>query len=107
MPQITFISSDGRSSKVDATPGQSLMSSAVGNGIAEVLADCGGSMTCGTCYVYLEEAWRARLPPASADEQELLDAVVTDRRSDSRLSCQIKITDGLDGLVVRTPEMPF
>lgn len=80
------------------------MQVATQNGIDAIVAECGGNAMCATCHVYVDEAWLARLPPMSDDEDALLDGAAADRLSTSRLSCQIKLTPELDGLVVRLPD---
>jgi len=104
MPDITFIHPDGRAQNVDAALGDSAMSAAIRAGIDEIVAECGGCAVCATCHVYVDDAWLARVGEVSSDEDELLEGVATDRLPNSRLSCQIKITEALDGLVLRLPE---
>jgi 2Fe-2S ferredoxin len=76
------------------------MQGAVANGIEGILGECGGSCVCATCHCYIEEARLADLEPASADEQDLLDSIWEGRRDNSRLACQIKASDSIEGLVV-------
>jgi len=90
---------DGRSKAVSATAGRSLMENLRGAGIEEILALCGGCCSCGTCQVYVDEAWLDRLDPFSPLEDEVLDTTDV-RRPESRLSCQIIMADALDGLRV-------
>lgn len=104
MPQIHFVHPDGRRESLDGAAGYSLMQVATQNGIDAIVAECGGNAMCATCHVYVDEAWLARLPPMSDDEDALLDGAAADRLSTSRLSCQIKLTPELDGLVVRLPD---
>jgi len=104
MPTITFIHPDERSERIDASVGDSVMQVATGNGVDGIVAECGGNAMCATCHVYVDESWMARLASMSADEDELLNGVAAERLSNSRLSCQIKITPELDGLVVRLPD---
>ena len=80
------------------------MRAAVMNGLDGILAECGGSLACGTCHVYVEPSQLARLPPPSAVEDEMLDMTASERRPNSRLSCQIVMSDALDGLVLHLPE---
>jgi len=103
MPTITFIHPDNRSERIDASVGDSVMQVATGKGVDEIVAECGGNAMCATCHVYVDEGWIARLAPMSEDEDELLNGVAAERLGTSRLSCQIKITPELDGLVVRLP----
>jgi ferredoxin, 2Fe-2S len=102
MVEITFIEHDGTVHKVSAEPGSTVMQAATVNGINSIVAECGGACSCSTCHVYVEDSWKDKLPPASAEEENQLDSAF-DVRENSRLSCQITITEQLDGLVVRTP----
>lgn len=104
MPTITFIHPDGRAEPVDAETGDSAMRAAVVHGLDGIVAECGGSLVCATCHVYVDDAWIGRVGPVGDDEDELLAGAAAERRSGSRLSCQIKITPQLDGLILRLPE---
>lgn len=99
MPTVYVTTREGEQRVVQATSGRSLMENLREGGIDEILALCGGNCSCATCHVHVAEEWLERLPAMSADEDDLLDSS-DDRRSDSRLSCQIPVTDALDGLVV-------
>jgi 2Fe-2S ferredoxin len=102
MAKITFITHDGQEQVVDIAEGWSLMEGAVKNGVPGIDADCGGACACATCHVYVDPAWTAALPAKSDSEEAMLDfALVTS--PNSRLSCQIKVTPELDGLIVRVP----
>jgi 2Fe-2S ferredoxin len=103
MPHVTLIRPDGRRIELDVRQGRSLMRAAVDAGVDEIAADCGGSLSCATCHVYVEGEWAARLPPPSPDELDMLEMTAAERRPSSRLSCQIVLDDGLDGLVVSLP----
>ncbi|MGZ5195088.1 MAG: 2Fe-2S iron-sulfur cluster-binding protein [Ramlibacter sp.] len=89
---------------VKCKTGQSLMQVAVAANVRGIEADCGGLMTCGTCHVYVREPYLALLPGRSADESAMLDFTASPREPNSRLSCQIQLTDALDGLTVDLPE---
>jgi 2Fe-2S ferredoxin len=102
MPKITFIEHDGTEHTVDATVGDSVMETALAKSVPGIVAECGGSCTCATCHVYVDEAWADRLPPAAPEEQDMLDFAF-EVKDNSRLSCQIKVTAEIDGLIVRTP----
>jgi 2Fe-2S ferredoxin len=102
MVQVRFRRDDGSEREAQASVGATLMSAAVKNDVPGIEAICGGSMVCGTCHVYVDPAWRSRLPPPSAEEQELIDCGL-DPQPNSRLACQIVLTAELDGLVVATP----
>ncbi len=104
MPSITFIHPDGRSETVEAETGASVMIAALTHGVDGIIAECGGNAVCATCHVYIDSVWLGRLPPVSADEDALLDGAAAERLENSRLSCQIRITPDLDGLVLRLPE---
>lgn len=103
MTQIRYVEPDGKHKIVDVDPGLSVMEGAVNNMIAGIEAECGGACICATCHVYVEEEWLPRLQTASATEVEMLEAVADERRPNSRLGCQIKVTPTLDGLVVHLP----
>jgi 2Fe-2S ferredoxin len=104
MTTITFIHPDNTSQRVEAEDGASVMLAALTHGIDGIVAECGGSAVCATCHVYVDEAWVAKLDPVSDDEDALLDGTAAERRPTSRLSCQIKVSPALDGLMVRLPE---
>ena len=106
MPKVTYIAFDGTETVVEAKEGMSVMQSAVNNGVDGIVAECGGACSCATCHVYVDEGWFDKLPEAQAMEKEMLDFVMSPQPT-SRLSCQIKITPELDGLVVNTPESQY
>ena len=103
MARITYILHDGTERVVEAEPGMTVMEAAVKNLIPGIAAECGGACACATCHVYVDEAWREATGNPAQMEEDMLDFAF-DVRSESRLSCQIKVTDALDGLVVRIPE---
>ena len=102
MPKITFIDAADTARTVDAEVGSTVMETAIRNGIPGIEAECGGACACATCHVYVDEAWQPQTGEASAMEQDMLDFGY-DVRPNSRLSCQIKVSEEIDGLVVRTP----
>ena len=106
MPTITFIEHDGTVHEVSATPGDSLMAAATGNLVPGIDADCGGECSCATCHVMVDDAWMAKLGEPGDTENSMLD-LNPDRTDRSRLSCQIKITEAMDGLVVNLPEFQY
>ena len=106
MPKITYIAFDGNETTVDAKEGMSVMQTAVNNGVDGIVAECGGACSCATCHVYVEQEWFDKLPEAQNMEKEMLDFVMSPQPT-SRLSCQIKVTAELDGLVVNTPESQY
>jgi 2Fe-2S ferredoxin len=99
MPKIIFNDQQGQTQEVDVKAGLTVMEAAVDNNVAGIVAECGGACACATCHVYIDESWLAKLPAMDDMEDAMLDAAL-DRRSSSRLSCQIEMTDELDGLVV-------
>lgn len=103
MPRITFIEHNGTEHQVDAASGLSLMRAAVDHGVPGIDADCGGECACATCHVYVAEEWRPAVGEPEPMEEDMLDFAY-DVRPGSRLSCQIRVTDALDGLVVEVPE---
>ena len=102
MPKITFIDQEGTERTVEAELGATVMETAINNEVPGILATCGGSCSCATCPVYVDEEWFDRLPDLSLDEQDMLDTA-HDLEPNSRLSCQITVTEEIDGLVVTTP----
>jgi 2Fe-2S ferredoxin len=106
MPQVTFIDHHGEARTVAIPAGHSLMEGALANGIAGILADCGGACSCATCHVMVDPGWTAALPPGDAVEEEMLEFAI-DRGPTSRLSCQITVTEALDGLTVTLPASQF
>lgn len=102
MPTVTLISHDGQSVSIQARAGHSLMQEAVNHGVTGIVGECGGSAACATCHCYVDEAWIDRIPKAALNEREMLECVV-EPAANSRLSCQVKLTEALDGLVVRLP----
>ena len=106
MAKITFIQPDGTSTVVEAEPGLTVMEAAKKHDIPGIEAECGGACACATCHVYVDEAWTDKVGKAQEMEEDMLDFAF-DVRETSRLSCQIKISDELDGLIVEVPEKQF
>ena len=104
MPSITYVHSDGSRDTIDVPIGTSVMRGAVLNSIDGIVAECGGEMMCATCHVYVDEAWRDRTPTQSDDERAMLEFTASERKPNSRLSCQLAVTPEMDGLVVYLPE---
>ena len=102
MPKITFIEHDGTTHTVEAELGATVMEVALKNDVGGIGAECGGSCTCATCLVHVGEGWTDKVGTRSEEEEDQLDFAF-DVRPNSRLSCQITVTDTLDGLVVHTP----
>lgn len=103
MPRIIFIEPGGSQREVDAQVGQSLMEAGVQNGVKGIDADCGGACSCATCHGYIDEAWRDRIDPADSVELDMLEFAWR-RAEGSRLTCQIKVNEGMNGLLIRLPE---
>jgi 2Fe-2S ferredoxin len=101
---IVYESPDGTRETVDASDGATLMQTALAHGVDGILGECGGAAMCATCHVYVDPAQVHLLPPPTAEEQEMLACVAAERRTESRLSCQLRVRADLDGLVVRLPE---
>jgi 2Fe-2S ferredoxin len=105
VPKITYIEHGGHEHAVEVPLGLSVMRGAVDNNIPGIDADCGGECACATCHVYVDEAWRARIgPPVPGSQEASMLSFAALARPNSRLSCQIAVTEALDGLVVRLPE---
>jgi len=102
MPKITYIEHDGTVHTVEAEIGSTVMETALKNGVSSIVAECGGACSCATCLVHVDEKWSAIVGPPSAEEEDMLDFAF-EVKPTSRLSCQIKVTEELDGLVVYTP----
>ena len=106
MPKITYIDHEGTAREIDATNGETVMETAIKNSIPGIDADCGGACACATCHVYVDPAWAEKTGKPEEMEEDMLDFAF-DVRETSRLSCQIKVTDELDGLKVEVPEKQF
>ena len=104
MPRIVLVAGDGVTHTVEATAGVSIMQAALNAGISGIVGECGGSMMCATCHVYVREPWAAKLPAMTATENEMLTMTASERKSSSRLSCQIKMGAEIDGITVDLPE---
>ena len=102
MPKITYITHDNKNHTIDVQNGLTVMEGAIQNDIPGIDADCGGSMACATCHVYVQEKWLNKLNKAEDGEQDMLDMAFEPKKN-SRLSCQILVSDEIDGLVVTTP----
>ena len=102
MPKITYQYNQGNSKTIEVENGLTVMEGAIQNDIPGIDADCGGSMACATCHVYVEEKWFNKLPKAEEAEVDMIDMAYEPKKN-SRLSCQLIVTDELDGLKVTTP----
>jgi 2Fe-2S ferredoxin len=104
---VHLIESSGARHTLTAPVAQSLMRAALAAGLDGIKADCGGTMTCATCHVYVDDAWAPRLPPPSRDEDAMLEMTAAPRRRTSRLSCQIALDVELDGLTATLPDTQY
>lgn len=105
MVKVIYIDSDGERIELEVQDGWTLMQAAVSQGVEGIEAECGGSCCCATCHIYVDDAFQDRLDPPSEQEQGMLEETVAERRPNSRLACQIKVTPALEGLVVQLPEV--
>ncbi len=103
MPKITYKDSEGGNKTIEVDNGLSVMEGAIQNEIPGIDADCGGSMACATCHVYVDDIWLNKIPKAEEAEVDMIDMAFEPKKN-SRLSCQIIVSDELDGLIVTTPE---
>ena len=103
MPKVTYITTDGNHHEVELENGYSVMEGAINNNIDGIVAECGGACACATCHSYIDMAWLDKLPAMDDMEDSMLDAAY-DRRENSRLTCQIEMNDGLDGLIVHVAD---
>lgn len=104
MAMITYIEFDGTSHVVDVSSGMSVMEGAINNNIPGIEAECGGACSCATCHVYVDPAWVTATGSAQHIEEDMIECAM-DIQETSRLSCQIEVSDELDGLIVRLPEL--
>jgi 2Fe-2S ferredoxin len=105
MPAIVFITPEGDERRVEAKVGVTIRDAALNHAVPGILGDCGGFCNCGTCHAYVDAAWLAHLPPASASEALMLEGTASPARANSRLCCQLPMTEALDGVVVRLPPL--
>ena len=103
MPKITYIEYNGKTHRIDVAKGLSVMEGAVQNNIPGIDADCGGGMACATCHVYVKEEWFDKLPKKEDGEEDMIDMAYAPNKF-SRLSCQLTVSEELEGLVVKLPE---
>jgi len=104
MADVIYIAHDGTSTTLEVEPGNSIMMAAVFDGLDGIEGMCGGCLSCASCHVYVEPQWAEKLPPATEDELTMLDQTSSERQPNSRLSCQIEMTQELAGLTIRMPE---
>ncbi len=104
MVKAVYIDHEGVEEELEMPEGWTLMQAAISNGLDGIEGECGGSCCCATCHVYVDEAYLDKLDPMSENENALLDNTVTERKANSRLACQIKASEALDGIVIQMPE---
>jgi len=107
MAFVTYIEHNGTEHKVDVPAGETVMQGAVHNVIEGIAAECGGGLSCATCLCFVDPAWESKFEPASEMEKQLLEFSPNGNQPGARFSCQLHITDDLDGLVVRLPESQY
>lgn len=107
MPKVTYIPAHGEAHIVDVPAGENVMRGALYNDVEGIVGECGGGLACATCHCYIDEAWIAKTGEPSEAEVEMFDSASSEVRPTSRLSCQVIVTDELDGLVVRLPETQY
>ena len=104
MTKITFVDHAGKSTTIDAENGSTIMETAIRNDVAGIVAECGGSCACATCHVYIDDAWLEKVGKAGPLEEDMLDFAYDPGPARSRLTCQIKVNEAVDGLIVQMPE---
>jgi ferredoxin, 2Fe-2S len=108
MPLVTYIAFDGTAREVDVGVGENVMRGALYNDVDGILGECGGGLACATCHCYVDEDWADKAgTPTSQDERDMLESAAAERKPTSRLSCQIEMSDALDGLIVHLPETQY
>ena len=107
MARVTYVEHNGTRHEVEVPVGDSVMQGAVANMVEGIVAECGGGLACATCHCYVDDAWTDKVGPASVVEQDMLEFAASETRPTSRLSCQIPVSEALDGLVVYLPESQF
>ena len=108
MPTVIYVSHAGHKCEADVAVGENVMRGALSHDVAGIVGECGGGLACATCHCYVDDAWAGRVgEAASQDERDMLESASAEVRPASRLSCQIVMTDDLDGLVVHLPETQF
>jgi ferredoxin, 2Fe-2S len=105
MPKVTWILHDGRSISAEVAAGHNLMEAAVANNVPDVIGECGGCLSCATCHVYVDAAWYEKAGGPGDMEGEMLEITTAERRPTSRLSCQVKASEDLDGIVLHVPHI--
>ena len=104
MVKVTYIAADGTSTEVEGEGGSNVMHTALDNDVDGIVGECGGAMMCATCHCYVDDAWAAKTGDRHTGEDDMLECAADEVKPTSRLSCQIKLTEDLDGLVVHLPQ---
>jgi ferredoxin, 2Fe-2S len=108
MATVTYVEHDGTSHAVDVAVGENVMRGALYNDLPGIVGECGGGLACATCHCYVDDDWAERVGgPSSQDEADMLESTAAEIKPTSRLSCQIIISDELDGLIVHLPERQY
>jgi 2Fe-2S ferredoxin len=107
MASVTYIEDDGTTHTLSVPNGDSVMQGAVNNMLPGITAECGGALACATCHCYVDEAWIGKVGSPSPAELDMLEATASERKPSSRLSCQITVSEALDGLIVRLPKTQY
>ena len=108
MASVTYVQADGSQQVIDVPNGENVMHGAQYNGVDGIVGECGGGLACATCHCYVDDAWADKAgTPTSQDEIDMLESASAERKATSRLSCQIIMSDELDGLVVHLPEHQY
>lgn len=102
--RVTYVQPDGERIEVETSRGESVMTTAIANGVPGIIADCRGGLTCATCHVFVDEEWIDATGEREPDEEDMLELTAVPATDRSRLSCQIVLTDELDGICVHVPE---
>ena len=105
MPVVVFVTADGRRIECEGQSGDTVMHVAVANGVEGIIGECGGSMMCATCHCFVDSEWIARAGSRKDGETDMLECAAVAARSTSRLSCQVRLNEELDGLIVHLPDM--
>lgn len=108
MPQVTYIEHNGTERVIAVPVGENVMHGALFNGVDGIIGECGGALACATCHCYIDDAWADKVGgPASPEERDMLESAAGEVRPNSRLGCQVVVSEELDGLIVHTPETQF
>lgn len=107
MASVLFVEANGAEHILTVPAGENVMRAALNHGLDGIVGECGGGLACATCHCYVDDAWTDRLPGPEQTERDMLECTASERRPTSRLSCQIVVTDALDGLVIHLPEAQY